>query len=217
MGKRKKEKVNLNGSPLQAITIGEIKQSKYGWIGTILLFVLFIGIVFYLPEIFEWYENFTKTPVAPSNAVNLTNRVPENNTTTGNEVYDDVDAFKFGTDKKFTFDIIDVSEVQFDGTNITYKVVNNTEDILSLSSLNLFIELFDNKNHSLIEYPLKGTVGPKETTTLTQEVAKEIVEKVVSYNVDNVEPNLSPDEDDNATGEPDLNNTIEDDEEDIVL
>lgn len=38
MAKKNKEKINLKTvSPLQAVTIGEIKENKYGWVGIIFI------------------------------------------------------------------------------------------------------------------------------------------------------------------------------------
>ena len=56
----KKTKVDINSAPLEAVTIGQIKKSKYGWIGTIIIFVLFISVVYFLPELSKYYQHINQ-------------------------------------------------------------------------------------------------------------------------------------------------------------
>ena len=56
----KKKKINLNGAPLQEITIGTIKKNRFGWIGTLILFGIFGAFIYYLPELSKYYEAFSK-------------------------------------------------------------------------------------------------------------------------------------------------------------
>ena len=44
MSVRKNKNVNINGNPLEPISIGQVKENKYGWIGVIIIFGLFIAI-----------------------------------------------------------------------------------------------------------------------------------------------------------------------------
>ena len=43
----KKKKVDINSAPLQAVTIGKVKDNKYGWVVVLFLFSLFGAIIYF--------------------------------------------------------------------------------------------------------------------------------------------------------------------------
>lgn len=178
MAKKKKEKITLNGSPLQAITIGVIKENKFGWLGIIFLFALFAGIVFYLPELFEMYQARTSVPVR--------NPIPLNNTTNTvhtNPPEEEVRTYTFLEKTGFKFDNIDISDITYEDGIFSYKITNKLEKDLDLETLHLIIELYDKDNKSLISYPIRGFVSMDEKKDFTQNVADEIKSAVVAYNI----------------------------------
>ena len=77
MGKKKKQ-VSISWNPLQSTTIGTIKENKYGWIGTIILFILFVAVIFYLPELMDAYNNYMANKTNTTAVTN--NTTPDNGT-----------------------------------------------------------------------------------------------------------------------------------------
>ena len=47
----RRRKVNIDANPLQSVTIGRTDTKKYGWIGTLFLFIIFIVGLYLLPYI----------------------------------------------------------------------------------------------------------------------------------------------------------------------
>lgn len=151
MGK-KKTQVSLNGSPLQAITIGQIKDHKYGWIGTILLFALFIGIVFYLPELFQIFEKYTSAPTAPAPSGNIAS-----NTTIRPEDEEKV-LYKINETDKLVFKDIEFNEIAFSNNKVSLKAINKTASVIKLEDYELYLEVYDSSENLLNRFYLNGSV-----------------------------------------------------------
>lgn len=159
MGKRKKGKVEIKGSPLQAITIGEIKEHKYGWIGTMILFALFMGIVYYLPELFQLYQDYmgngsgVYTPVS-NNITNNTVNPPEEEVP--------IVLYKFTEKDSFEYDDFDITQIALADGILTYRVTNKKNEKIDLSSYDLYFELYNtfgdlDKTHYIVGYIEPGS------------------------------------------------------------
>ncbi|MBE6148571.1 MAG: hypothetical protein E7167_03675 [Firmicutes bacterium] len=202
MGKKKKG--GINGAPLQSVTIGEIKKSKYGWIGTILLFCIFGGVIYYLPDITKLYQEYNGTS-------STDNKVPGNNTT-NNTVIDsgesDTDTEKtnqflaFGTDTSFAIDKIEFRDIKMQNGILSFNAVTIGEISVSLNTLNLYIETYDKNTadaNILNTIAIKGIVSPETPLNFSFNVKsgathfniKEILEDDYTY-ID-----LTPDENNN--------------------
>ena len=53
----RRRKVNIDANPLQSVTIGRTDTKKYGWIGTLFLFIIFIVVIYFLPDIQKAYRD----------------------------------------------------------------------------------------------------------------------------------------------------------------
>lgn len=169
MGKKKKGQTTISWNPLQATTIGIIKENKYGWIGTIILFALFLGIVFYLPDLLDIYNKYfgpdnTVPPiVAPNNTTgddNTTIEAPERN----------VEKYTLDEKKSFELGKFSVKNVRVFGGEFSYKITNKTSAELDMSSLNYFFEFYDKYGKVLQTIFVTGRIPKDETITYTHAI-----------------------------------------------
>jgi len=139
----KKKQVDINGAPLQAVTIGEIKTSKYGWIGTLLLFSLFIGIVYFLPEISKLYQEYFGGSTVPSATPPTNNTTNETNTTDDPEDIGNAPIYKFDKDVSVTVEDLIFSDIVLAEDGLSFKITNQSEDAVDIEKINLYIETYD--------------------------------------------------------------------------
>ena len=163
----KKKKVDINGKPLQTITIGEIKKSKYGFLGVILLFVLFIGIVYFMPEITKLYNSYFKqisqnTSVLP--VQNNTVREDDENVVDDNPYY--------SLDNKTTveYENLMFNEIKYDGVNLTFSVLNNDDKEKNLNGI--IFSLYEDEELAK-SFELSGTIESKKSETFSFEISSE--------------------------------------------
>ena len=60
MNNKKEKNVNNfdNNTPLESVTIGTVNQNKSSFVLIIVLFIIFVGIIYFLPEINNLYQKF---------------------------------------------------------------------------------------------------------------------------------------------------------------
>ena len=150
----RKKKVDINGAPLQSVTIGEIKESKFGWLGTILLFGIFGGIIFYLPELTEIYQQYLgkNTTVAPSVSGNTINNTVNNTVAPSEEEEDNsLNLNSFATDKELVWNSLTFSEIALVNNQLTFNVKNTGQSSIDLQKSNLYFVTYDkNTDDALI-------------------------------------------------------------------
>ena len=168
MGKKKKGQNTITWNPLQATTIGQIKQNKYGWIGTLLLFILFIGVVFYLPDLFELYNKYTGKNATP--AIIANNNTTNNNTTTEDEERV-VEKFKLADKKSFEFNEFKVDNIRLFGGTFSYKITNLTDAELDLSAFDYFFEFYDETGEVVQRIYLTGRIAKQESESYSYQIS----------------------------------------------
>ena len=176
---KRKKKVDINAAPLESVTVGQIKQNKFGFIKLIVLFSLFGGIIFYLPELQKLYQLYfgSSTPSASSSNVNNTNTNNTNNNTannTSNNINnvvnppneDEVKKYLFNTDDKVLIDDYQFDNIKYKDKVLSFDVTNLTEKTLSLRESNVyFIVYFSN---TLVHYiGLNKTIEPSKKVSFT--------------------------------------------------
>ena len=142
----KKKKVDINGAPLQSVTIGQIKQSKYGWIGIIFLFGLFASVIYFLPEMSKLYQEFisgkgnTNISLPINNTANNIVNTPEQ---MNPEFPSESNVYALETDNTVVKGDLEFSEINYINNNLTFKITNKSETGYDLSDLNLYFETYD--------------------------------------------------------------------------
>ncbi len=180
MGKRKKGQTTIAWNPLQATTIGQIKQNKYGWIGTVLLFLLFIGVVFYLPELFELYNKYKGKSATP--AVIANNNTANNNNNTDNEEEErNVEKYKLSEKKSFEFNEFKVDNIRLFAGELSYKITNLTDAELDLSALDYFFEFYDESGEVIQRIFLTGRIPKQESESYSYQISN--ASSIVQYSL----------------------------------
>ena len=162
----KKVKVDINGKPLEAVTIGEIKKNKFGWIGLVLLFALFIGVIYFLPELQKFYQEYKNgsvpTSISGSNTNTSNNTVVNNtNTNTSNNTVSNM--YVFGEDKEVTVGNVTFSSINLSEDNqLTFTIKNTNDSRLNLSKLNLFLEAYD-ESTLVNRVAIKGSISSNDS------------------------------------------------------
>ena len=161
MMSKKKQKIELNSSPLESVTIGQIKDNKFGFIKVIILFALFIAIIYFLPEINNLYQSFLGSSSAPSSV----NRTINNNTTNNVTKEKDEDEEKT-VELKYNFD--EITSVTVNGLNfndiritdeeLSYTIENKENNAINLDILELFFEVYDKDSNLIRRYAVTGNV-----------------------------------------------------------
>lgn len=158
---KKKEKIDLNGKPLEAITIGELKSTKNSWIGTIIFFVFFILVIAFLPQLSKLYNMYfgsesTTPKIIHNNTTNIINNtVEENNTEVSLKLY------KFNEDTNVTIDNLEFNSIKLSNTTVTFDVIKDSENI-DIDDKNLFFETYDKNDELLNRFYLVGTSNKME-------------------------------------------------------
>lgn len=173
----KKKKINLNGAPLQEITIGTIKKNRFGWIGTLILFGIFGAFIYYLPELSKYYEAFSKgdfsllneiipvpnTPVTPPAQEEQT---PEQEQEQEQIVYT---KYTFDTEEDITYDDVTFSKVVYENGILNFKVINPNEETYEFD--HTFLELYDENDNLLNRIMLNESLEKYENIDLKYEVS----------------------------------------------
>ena len=143
-----RKKVNLDVNPLESVTIGRTDKRKHGWIGTVVLFVLFILIIYFLPEIQKTYREYeynksnnNMTNTNPSQGNNKDGNEVTNNTTIKNDQVYAIDSNTNITINKTIF-----SNLKYNENNISFEVTNGDNNELNLSDEGYFLRLYDDNN-----------------------------------------------------------------------
>ena len=139
MGKKKKN--NISWNPLQATTIGKIKQNRFGWIGIILLFALFFGIIYYLPDLQDIYNKYVLGQNVTNNTTDIANNEVTNNTTPGNETPTEKPEkikYTFQDKTSFEFPEFTVTNIRLFSNDLSFKITNLVDDNFNLSLKNYF-------------------------------------------------------------------------------
>lgn len=183
MGKRK---VEISKEPLAPTTIGKLNTHKFGWILVILVFALFVGIIYYLPELSKVYNNgsFNMEPIM--NILADLNIIPKNSSS--KPVINETNDFLiFGVDSTYEIEGIYFSEINYDNETISFVINNNTNNEIDIKSLNIFFEVYN--NDMLINgYQIDKLLQPGEKQTI-EYMTNKFVNKFKIYTKENTEEN----------------------------
>ena len=164
MGKKKKN--NISWNPLQATTIGKIKQNRFGWIGIILLFGIFFGIIYYLPDLQDIYNKYVLGQNVTNNTTDIANNEVTNNTTPGNETPTEKPEkikYTFQDKTSFEFPEFTITNIRLFSNDLSFKITNLVDDNFNLSLKNYFFEFYDEYGGVIQTIYLTGEFADDET------------------------------------------------------
>lgn len=150
----KKKKIDITSNPLQSVTIGRTDKKKHSWIGSVILFILFIIIIYFLPDIQKAYKEYLYNKAFNNNTVN--NTIPtdddiENNTTSENTINEII--YDITNENQIEINDITFTNIKFDASNLSFVINNNSENDVNLTDNGYFIKLYD--ENSIIQKIIK--------------------------------------------------------------
>ena len=166
---RKKKHKIVETSPLQAYTIGKIKENKFGFIKLIILFGLFFVVVFYLPDLSILYQKFIIGGILDPSAANTSNNGNVTNNITNNVTNNIV------VDNKYYFEanrVIEVNNIEFNtieanNNEISFNAKNLLTTSVDIEKQNIYFELYDENDNLLKRYAILGILKPNEEKIMT--------------------------------------------------
>lgn len=204
----KKKKVDINGTPLQAVTIGKVKDNKYGWVVVLFLFSLFCAIIYFLPDLTRLYNEYMSggtAPVGNNGGINNTiNNTTEPDEGEKDEVSQEETLYTFGTDLSVTVDNLIFTDIRNMNNVLTFNVTNKSQETINLDELELYISVYDKNNEEklvLNHLAILGEIEPEEMN----DYSFDIKEGALYFNIKNISEDeytyidLMPDESGNIT------------------
>lgn len=144
-----RKKVNLDVNPLESVTIGRTDKKKYSWIGTVVLFILFILVIYFLPDIQKAYREYLYNKAFSNNTTNTIPSQGDNND--GNETVNNTNIkntqiFSIDSNSNITIDNIIFNNLKYSENNISFEATSNSDNELNLSDEGYFLRLYDDDN-----------------------------------------------------------------------
>ncbi len=157
----RRKKVNIDANPLQSVTIGRTDKKKYGWIGSLFLFIIFIVVIYFLPDIQKAYRDYLYNKAFTNNYVN-NNAITENETNTTTNVTDnDKNTIYAFTNNEVVLSEVTFSNINFDAGTLSFLVSNTVDKQLNMTNDLYFIRLYDDNNNQLGAVKINGSIANK--------------------------------------------------------
>ncbi|MEG1892504.1 MAG: hypothetical protein RR189_01250, partial [Bacilli bacterium] len=136
--KKKKNEVVINNKELEPTVLATLKPKKTNLIGLILLFIVFIGVVVFLPEISKFVEDYKNKDI-PINAPIKPNDKNEDK----EDKPEEIKKYKYTSDLVITKENFSVSNILLNNSNLSFTITNTSKGNLLLSKYNYFLEVYD--------------------------------------------------------------------------
>jgi len=153
-----RKKISIEGNPLESITIGKVKKNRFGWIGIIFIFAIFLSVVYFLPDpVNQNLINNTNIPVGNNPTENQTG---ENNNQEENEETLIV-KYTFNQTKEITVDDLKLVNITNNNNMLSFSITNSTSAVINTEDL--FFEGFDENNNLMQRIWLNESIVPNQT------------------------------------------------------
>lgn len=163
----KKKQIVINEEELTPTTLAVVEDKKkvsiLGIFWLFLIFAIFIVCVIYLPEISQYINNYFNpdvvTPDTPSD--NKNNTTDDDNKTIIKE-------YVISDKPEIIFEKFKINNIVVYESNISFDIINTSNEILELANYNYFINLYDQNKKLLQRLMLRDeVVSPNETLKVT--------------------------------------------------
>ena len=163
----KKKQIVINEEELTPTTLAVVEDKKkvsiLGIFWLFLIFAIFIVGVIYLPEISQYINNYLNpdvvTPDTPSD--NKNNTIDDDNKTTIKE-------YVISENPEIIFEKFKINNIVVYESNISFDIINTSNEILELANYNYFINLYNQNKKLLQRLMLRDeVVSPNETLKAT--------------------------------------------------
>ena len=143
---KKNKNIEITNNPLESVTVGTIKNSKYSWIKVLVMVVLFLGVIFFLPEISSLYEKYVKK--TNNDTPNII--IPDNNNEDpSNEEQNepnDSNVIMFVDGNDYVYNDVKLKTISYDENVINFTLESLNEKNINLNNEELFLELYNDDN-----------------------------------------------------------------------
>ena len=159
---KKNKKVEITNNPLESVTVGTIKTSKYSLLKLMLIILSFSLVIFFLPEIGNIYTKLTKKNYNNNNIIVPKNKPEKEEKNEEEPEKEETNKYIYLTDtKEIEFDKLLFENIQYSNNNISFDIINNDESTVNLKTKNIFFEVYNDKIF-VQRYMLIGNIASKE-------------------------------------------------------
>ena len=170
----RRRKVNIDANPLQSVTIGRTDTKKYGWIGTLFLFIIFIVVIYFLPDIQKAYRDYLYNKAFTNNYVvnnNTTNGTENGANTTTNVTDNSKNTIYAFTNNEVKLNETTFTNISFDTGTLSFLVNNNADKELNLTNDSYFIRLYDESNTQISVIKINGIITNKSNKNFSYQLS----------------------------------------------
>ena len=141
MSKKRKEEIVIVDEELKPTVLATIEERKINFVGLILLFALFLGVIYFLPTISEKYQAYKKGQLNISSSMNNNNN---NNDNDDND--ENIKKYNYSNDLKITENSFTISNFNLEDNVLSFTITNNENSVLNLKTKNYYLNMYDDKN-----------------------------------------------------------------------
>lgn len=163
---KKVKKVIIKDKPLVATTLAikedKKKASVFGIVWIILIFGIFIAGVIYLPDLSSYVNNLLNPDI--TNTGTATNNNKDNTKDDDKKNTEEIKKLEIASNPEFVMDTFKINNIKIENNKLSIDIVNTTNKLLDMSTLNYFIVLYDANNKLLQRIMIdEATIGENGT------------------------------------------------------
>lgn len=153
-----KKKIVLSTKPLETVVIGKKKSNRFGWFFMAIIFLVFGLLIYFLPNLYDLYDNYKKGTLPGDNAVKNETTPPVKEELPEEPQKEEKKYKEFNVDKSYEYENILFQNIQMKKKTITFKAVNQSSEDINLNNKNIFIELLNSEGQRIDAYAIKGSL-----------------------------------------------------------
>ena len=141
MSKKNNQKIVINNEELKPTVLYTIKEKKASLLGVIIVFALFIGVVYFLPQATALYEKYTKKDDTSIPSVKPNNDKEEDDQS--NDVPDStLVKYNLSDNPTITNSDIIISDFTFQDGTLNFKITNAKANGVNLTNKKYYLEAY---------------------------------------------------------------------------
>lgn len=145
LSKKNKKEVVINNAELQPTVLYTIKAKKVNLFAIILLFGLFIGVIYYLPQLSEMYQAYKKGE---------TSSVKRPLTTTNDKNEDEGERYNYASNLTISTDDFTISDFSLNNNLLRYTVTNEKSINVDFRFEHYYLEVYGPSNRLITRLKL---------------------------------------------------------------
>lgn len=139
MAKKNQEKVVIVDKELTPTVIGRLDTKQKSPVILIFIFLIFLGVALFLPDITNYVENYMNGNKQHSNKPNVNTPVVDNE---NSEKEPEIKYYDYTSDLKITHESFTISNIEVIDNLIKFDITNDTNNVLDLSKSKYYLEVY---------------------------------------------------------------------------